>query len=115
MIVALNQVQKMRQQAEDDLKTDKETVKAPDKFKNGTAWKVFAEATKTYLGQLNGSGRIPLSYVIRKAEIPDPNDEYQNEIERLIAIAPLVGDAFQRDNTRVYGIIKQLVLEGPGR
>jgi hypothetical protein len=36
-------------------------------------------------------------------------------LERLIAIAPLTGDAFQRDNARVYGIIKQLVIEGPGR
>ena len=36
-------------------------------------------------------------------------------LEESIAIAPLVGDDFQRDNTRVYGIIKQLVLEGPGR
>ena len=26
-----------------------------------------------------------------------------------------MGDAFQRDNARVYGIIKQLVIEGPGR
>jgi len=35
-------------------------------------------------------------------------------LEESKAIAPLVGDDFQRDNTRVYGIIKQLVLEGPG-
>lgn len=116
MIEALNQVQKMRQRAEDDARMDKESIaKAPDKFKSGIAWKVFAEATETYLGQLMGSGRIPLSYIVRRNEIPEPEAEYQNELERLIAIAPLMGDAFQRDNARVYGIIKQLVIEGPGR
>jgi hypothetical protein len=26
-----------------------------------------------------------------------------------------MGPAFQRDNTKVYSIIKQLVLQGPGR
>jgi len=31
-----------------------------------------------------------------------------------IALAPLIGDAYNRDNTRVYGLIKQLILEGPG-
>lgn len=116
MIIALNQVQKMRQHAEDDARMDKEIIaKAPDKFKTGTTWKIFAEATETYLGQLLGSGWIPLSYIIRRTELPDPEATYQNDLERLIAIAPLVGDAFQRDNARVYGIIKQLVIEGPGR
>jgi hypothetical protein len=116
MIVALNQVQRMCQHADDDARMDKEIVaKAPDKFKTGTAWKVFAEATNMYLGQLMGSGYIRLSYIIRRIELPDPDATYQNDLERLIAIAPLAGDAFQRDNTRVYGIIKQLVIEGPGR
>ena len=30
-------------------------------------------------------------------------------------MAPLTGESFTRDNVKVYGIIKQLVLEGPGR
>jgi hypothetical protein len=48
MITALNQVQRMHHHAEDDARMDKEImVKARDKFKSGTAWKVFAEATET--------------------------------------------------------------------
>jgi hypothetical protein len=39
---------------------------------------------------------------------------YANENERGIAMAPLTGDSFIRDNVKVYGVIKQLVLEGPG-
>jgi hypothetical protein len=116
MITALNQVQKMHQQAEDNARMDKEVVaKAPDKFKTGTAWKVFAEATETYLGQLLGSGRILLSYITWRIELPDPDIVYQKDLECLIAIAPLVGDAFQRDNAKVYRIIKQLIIKGPGR
>ena len=101
---------------EDDARMDKEAVaKAPDKFKSATAWKVFAEAMETYLSQLFGSGRVPLRYVIRKQEQPEPGTVYQTEQEQSIALAPLQGPAFQRDNAKVYGIIKQLVLEGPGR
>ncbi len=40
---------------------------------------------------------------------------YANEQEQRVAITPLNGPAFEQDNARVYGIIKQLVLEGPGR
>ena len=37
------------------------------------------------------------------------------EQARSIALAPLNGPHFQRDNACVHGIIKLLVLEGPGR
>jgi hypothetical protein len=32
-----------------------------------------------------------------------------------VAIAPLVGDQYNKDNAKVYGIFKQLCLEDPGR
>jgi hypothetical protein len=116
LVTALNQAQLMRQQQEDEARMDKEVIaKAPDKFKLGSSWKIFAEALETYLGQLLGSGRVPLKYIIRKTEIPLPNAVYQTELERNVAMAPLTGEAFLRDNAKVYGIIKQLVLEGPGR
>jgi hypothetical protein len=71
MVVALNQAQVMRQALEDESWADKEIVeKAPDKFKNAASWKVFAEAMATYLAQLTGSGRVPLSYVIRRLAAP---------------------------------------------
>jgi len=109
MIVALNQAQILRQQMEDEARADKEPVaKAPDKFKTATSWKIFAEAMKTYLGQILGSGRIPLRYVIRRLANPDPTTVYANDNELGIAMAPLTGDPFARDNVKVYNIIKQL-------
>ena len=116
MYTALNQAQLMRQQLEDDARLDKETVaKMPDKFKLASNWKIFSEAMETYLSQLLGSGRVPLSYVIRRNNTPDPDAVYDTQQEENVAIAPLVGTSYQRDNARVYAIIKQLVLEGPGR
>lgn len=108
--------QNMRHMLEDEARADKEqSAKMPDKFKSPSGWRVFAEAMETYLSHLKGSGRIPLKYVIRRNAVPVPNAVYQTDQEESIAIAPLTGDDFQRDNVRVYGIIKQLVLEGPGR
>lgn len=115
-VMAYNQAQLMRHMLEDEARADKEqTAKMPDKFKTPSGWRVFAEALETYLMHLKGSGRIPLKYVIRRNTIPVPDTVYETEQEESIAIAPLIGDDFLRDNTRVYGIIKQLVLEGPGR
>lgn len=55
----------MKKALKDEAGLDKEAVvKAPNKFKNAPTWKVFAEATETYLGQLLSSGRISLRYVI---------------------------------------------------
>jgi hypothetical protein len=75
-------------------------VKLPEKFKITNKWIIFSEAVDTYLNRLRGQGRIPLNYVIRS-------------IEMLIATTPLAGDQYDLDNERVYGIIKQLILEGP--
>ncbi len=56
-----------------------------------------------------------MSYVIRRQAQSAQDAQYQTELEQCIALAPLAGPDFQRDNIRVYAIIKQLVLEEPGR
>jgi len=76
---------------------------------------VFSEAMETYLGQLLGSGQVPLKYVIRTDAIADPQAINGTPQAQLVAIAPLVSDSFDRDNAKVYDLIKQLVLEGPGQ
>jgi hypothetical protein len=70
---------------------------------------------ETYLSQLKGSGHVALNYVIRKIPIPAPGTIFQTDAEQAVAIAPLIGDQYNRDNAKVYGILKQLCLEGPGR
>jgi hypothetical protein len=113
MQVAMAQAQIMNYEIE--LASKKEMIaKAPDKFKNPISWKVFAEALETYLGQLLGFGATPLKYVIHKQAVPIPNAVYMTEQEQKGATLPLIGPTFDCDNAKVYGIIKQLVLEGPG-
>jgi hypothetical protein len=50
---------------------------------------------------------------MRSIENPEPGTIYQTEQEMMIATTPLAGDQYDLDNERVYGIIKQLILEGP--
>lgn len=59
------------------------------------------------------TSKIPLNYVIRDNEVPVPNAVYATESETLVKNALLQGVQFDRDNERVYGILKQLILEGP--
>ncbi len=53
--------------------------------------------------------------MICQAAQPSYDAVYQMELEQSIAMAPLLGPDYLRDNARVYAIVKQLVLEGPGR
>jgi hypothetical protein len=90
-----------------------DTYKAPEKFKLNTKWIVFAEAVDTYLNRLKGQGRVPLNYVIRTLYEPEDDAVFATEQELMIATAPLTGDQYDIDNECVFGIIKQLILEGP--
>jgi len=53
--------------------------------------------------------------VVRERAIPNPLEAYPTTQAQLIALAPRTGDSYNRDNARVYGLIKHFVLEGPGR
>lgn len=94
----------------------RDTVKPvpPDKFTRATNWLVFREALVAYLSQLKGINRIPLNYVIRDDEHPNPDAVYDNERERRIATVPLHGHDFRQDCESVFAIIKELTLQGPG-
>jgi hypothetical protein len=75
---------------EDEARVDKElTAEMLDKFKIPSNWKVFSEAMETYLGQLKGTGHIPLSYVICQLALPPDDAQYQTELQQSIAMAPL--------------------------
>ena len=50
---------------------------------------------------------------ICQVEPPEPGMIYTMEQELIVATTPHEGDQYDLDNERVYGIIKQLILEGP--
>ena len=70
---------------------------------------------ETFLAQLKGHGHIPFNYIIRHLVVPLPGTVFPTDEEQAIAIAPLNGPDFEQDNSYVYGVLKQLCLEGPGR
>jgi hypothetical protein len=111
--VAIAEAIKMVNIAEEIISEKESDVKMPEKFKLTSKWIVFAEAIDTYLNRLKGQGRIPLNYVIRTLALPEPGTIFATEQELMIATAPLLGDQYNLDNERVYGIVKQLILEGP--
>jgi hypothetical protein len=76
-------------------------VKAPAEYKTGTKWKAFKEGSIAYLNCIKGSHNIPLAYVIRDNAIPQPNQAYQSDHHRMIAIAPLAVPENKEDDGKV--------------
>ena len=54
-----------------------------------------------------------MNYIICELDEPDDNEEYVNDVEEVIAIAPLTDDAFEHDNKQDCLVIKGLILEDP--
>ena len=73
-------------------------VKPLAEYKTGSKWKPFKDGAIAYFNSIKGFHNIPLAYVIRDQENPDPNAVYQTEHHRLISITPLVGIEFEEDN-----------------
>jgi hypothetical protein len=88
-------------------------VKAPAEYKTGSKWKAFKEGAIAYLNGVKGKHDIPLAYIIRDQEVPQPNQVFQSEHQRLIAITPLQGVEFEDDNGRVFDLLKSWTLNGP--
>ncbi len=55
---------------------------------------------------------VPLGYVIWDERCPNKDGPFATETEQLIASAPPKGEAFEKDNQKVYAILKNLCLEG---
>ena len=115
-MAAIKQMQVLNCAIEEEASADKETVaKPPHKFKElKTLW-IFDEGIWTYLGLLKRTGRVPLIYVIQRLAIPEAAAVYQMPEEQQGTITPLFGPDCDRDNTRVYNVLKQLCLIDPGR
>jgi hypothetical protein len=96
------------------VRTEKQDdVKMPSKFK-GLDWPINKEAFETYCSHLTSSdGLVTLNYVLRDQEYPNEGDDYVNEQEMMVLRSPLTGIQYDRDNERVYLLIKQWILDGP--
>jgi hypothetical protein len=93
-------------------KEEDAVVKAPPEFKSGSKWKPFKEGAIAYFNSIKGTNHIPLAYVIRELENPDPTVIFQSEHHRLISITPLVGVEYEDDNGKVFDLLKSWTLNG---
>lgn len=81
----------------------------PQKLKADTKWPDWKPTLMTYLRNLPGRDGIPLSYVIRPNDLPDPTPR-NDFLEEYVYASIHQGDAYRMDNMRVAGYIQDLVL-----
>lgn len=87
-------------------KDQESDVPKPEKF-NYSDWPEWEKSVYNYFGaKTNGKG-VPMSYVIRKQEVPQDMEERTME---LIYNAPLNGAQFRHDSAEVLAFIKSLVI-----
>jgi hypothetical protein len=82
------------------------------KFKNADSWVDWELEFINLLQSSYGVKKTPLSYVVRKDKTAQ-EIRAMDEQQRLIYEVPLTGEAFVRDDKRVYCILKSKVLLTP--
>ncbi len=76
-------------------------------------WKPWKEGVISYINSVLSKDLIPLTYVLHEQDIPNPNAAYNDEHQRLVAIAPLAGNKFKQDNGIVFDFLKAWTINGP--
>ena len=78
---------------------------SPGTLETEGQWNDWEPAFENYLNAAYGTNGVPLAYVIRKQEVPDPTATYNDFTERCIACAALNGPAYDADKTQVRQFI----------
>lgn len=109
--IALQQMEVEKQLMEQAETVSKAT--SPGKLEDEKKWHDWDIAMNNHLSTILGTNGVPLSYVIRKKELPEQGVEYASHMERMIACAPLAGVHYNADRLRVHQIIKGCVHATP--
>ena len=80
----------------------------PVNLKDDCKWNKWITEFHDMLWVILGVSGVPLSYIIRESNDPEPGD-HQTYEEKCISNAPLSGPNFEADAKRVHNIIIQLV------
>jgi hypothetical protein len=81
----------------------------PGKFKDERKWPEWEPFFVNYLSTIHGVSGVPLSYVVRLKETPDPRTNYKSFNEQAIACALLSGQTFQADARKVHQLLKSFL------
>jgi Reverse transcriptase (RNA-dependent DNA polymerase) len=82
---------------------------SPGQFKDEANWVPWHDQLEVYLGGIMGIAGVPLTYVIRAKEEPDPGTVFDSFIDEQVARAPLQGANFQADARKVHNLILSFV------
>ena len=82
---------------------------SPGKLKSEKTWTTWEQALLTQLSILVGVNGVPLSYVVREREVPDPDMEL-TYMERMVAQARLTGPEFEADTLQVHQLIRSYTV-----
>jgi hypothetical protein len=112
--LAINWISKMKEeQMEKDARTSTTIVKAPESFKKEMKWRPWKESIITYLNAQIGQAGLPLSYIMREQDQPDPEIIFRTTHDELVQCAIHHGNEFDANNGKVYDFLLSLALNGP--
>ena len=89
---------------------DLSSAAEPDKFKSNTKWNDWKPTFLNYPRLIPGRNCIPLSYVCRKKDGPDPTPQ-TDFLEEYVNMAPLIGDAYEMDNFEVRMYLMKFITD----
>ena len=92
----------------DKTKTISEAAK-PIKFKESMKWEDWHPAFLDFLRSIPGRNGVPLNYICREYDRPEPNNPNIDFIENYIIHAPLYGPAFEVDAAEVHTYLTNFI------
>jgi hypothetical protein len=99
--------------------SDDDMVKTPPEFTKDTTWIGYEKGFKNFLSTKKGVNGVLLDYIMRSNDAPAPVPPapnaiaFANEHERLTLTTPLTGPAYEKDNGKVWTVLKSSTLKGP--
>ena len=84
------------------------SVAEPDTFDKDTDWRDWSPTVINYFRMIAGSEGVPLSYILRENDGPDPtpNPDFKDDY---VMNAPLIGTSYVSDAREVHAAIRKLI------
>ena len=83
----------------------------PGKFTDERKWPDWKPAFVNYLSTIPGYYHVPLSYVVRGQEDPDPDRDFGDDfVSEMITCAPLHGAHFRANSRHVHQLLKSYLV-----
>ena len=73
------------------------------------SWGEWKTNFQEVLSRIYGVNQIPLTYVVRNMAVNNYNVAYASQMERLVACCAFQGEAYHKDNQKVWSLLVQHV------